>query len=112
MKIKTIVHDHPNQFDAQVNQFLGEGYLLEERGVMPVAGDGKTYHYARLVLLDPPAKDKGFDALQALYQVQQFCSSVDQNDCGTDRCPLNGWCQRLRDCADPTDWDLSEEVPF
>lgn len=112
MKIKTIVHDEPGCFDEQVNQMLEEGYILGERGLIVPNTAGKVAHYAQLVLPDPPAEPAPFDPGLALHQVQTFCHSVDQNDCGTDRCPLNGWCQRLRDCADPTDWDLSEVVPF
>lgn len=106
MKIKTIVHDHPNQFDAQVNQFLGEGYLLEERGVMPVAGDGKTYHYARLVLLDPPAEPEEVNPWKLLHQIQEVCNSV-TDDCN--HCPIKDWCfGPLKQGDDPTDWELPE----
>jgi hypothetical protein len=108
MKIKTIIHDYPVKFDEQVNQAIEEGYLLERRELVPLDATSKAYHYAQLVLPDPPAEPEPFDPGLALHQVQTFCHSVDQNDCGTDRCPLNGWCQRLRDCADPTDWDLPE----
>ena len=119
MKIKTIVvntHD-ADIFDNLVNTQLANGYQLLRRDIIPgfpLDGGEYVYHkmYAELVLPDPPAEQETFDPALALHRVQTFCHSVDQNDCGTDRCPLNGWCQRLRDCADPTDWDLSEEVPF
>lgn len=112
MKIKTVVEYDPRNFDEQVNTTMAEGYQLEHRGLLPPDRYGNSAHYAQLVLPDPPAEPAPFDPGLALHQVQTFCHSVDHDDCGTDRCPLNEWCQRLRDCADPTDWDLSEVVPF
>jgi hypothetical protein len=111
MKIKTISSDLKwvGDFDNKVNEAMDAGWQLVRREVIPGGPLDSNKLYAELVLPDTPAP---FDPALALHQVQTFCHSVDQNDCGTDRCPLNGWCQRLRDCADPTDWDLSEEVPF
>lgn len=110
MKIKTVVHNYPNRFDDFVNQYLEKGYLLEERGVMPVGGDGEVYHYARLVLLDPPAETEPeeFDPIQALYAIRRFCDA--QEKCGV--CPIYSWCCQLSKGGDPTDWELPEEVPF
>ena len=111
MKIMTIAKRDPDSFDEYVNKALEEGYQIEHRAVLQTNRDEILY-YAQLVLPDQAPEPEAFDPGLALHHVQTFCHSVDQNDCGTDRCPLNGWCQRLRDCADPTDWDLSEVVPF
>ncbi len=108
MKIKTIVHDDPCRFDDQVNQALEEGYLMEERGVLPVGGDGAIYHCAKLVLLDPPAEPETPDPFQALRQVQEFCHSIPTERCNAGGCPLRYWCAALEGGGDPTDWELPE----
>ena len=108
MKIKTIVHNYPNQFDDLVNQYLEKGYLLEERGVMPVGGDGKIYHYARLVLLDPAPEPDPVDPFEALRQVKAFCGDFTPSECQADLGPLAAWCNDSTGGLDPADWELPE----
>ncbi len=112
MKIKTIVHNYPDHFDDLVNEALEEGYLLEHRGLMPPNRAGETLHYAQLVLPDPPAEPAPFDPGLALHQVQTFCHSIPVEKCNAGDCPLRYWCAALEGGGDPTDWDLSEVVPF
>lgn len=106
MKIKTIVHDYPCRFDDLVNQALEEGYLMEERGVLPVGGDGAIYHYARLVRLDPEPGPGQIDPIQALHQIKEICEAVTDS---CDNCPIKDWCfGPLKNGDDPTDWELPE----
>lgn len=111
MKIKTIVHDHPDDFDDLVNEALEDGYILEHRGTLQ-GTEVKVGHYARLVLLDPlPATTEHLplDPIEALHAIKDFCEGVSVEDCCSDRCPLYDWCTQLRRGGDPTDWKLPEK---
>ena len=112
MKILTVVHDDPNEFDNQVNLATAAGYLLERREVVVPTGPGKLLHYAALVLPDPepeaPPEPQPLDPFEALRQLQEFCDT--QEKCGT--CRLYAWCCQLRKGGDPTDWEIPwEEAP-
>lgn len=104
MKIKTIVHDQPDDFDTLVNEALEEGYLLEHRDVLP-GTTVKVGHYARLVLPDPAPEPEEADPIEALRTVQDFCMG---RTC--DSCPLAGFCVRhLANQEGPADWELPGE---
>lgn len=51
MKIKTVVHDIPEKFDAIVNEYIAKGYCLNDCGPQQV-GSYEWKLYARLVLLE------------------------------------------------------------
>lgn len=110
MKIKTIVHDQPDDFDVLVNEALAEGYILEHRGTLQ-GTTVKIGHYARLVLLDPvPAETEPLilNPIEALHVVREFC---DSNKC--EGCQLYDFCTRhLPNNEGPADWGLpGEEAP-
>ena len=120
MKIKTIAYKLNTaglaSFDDEVNEALAEGWRLAKRDVLPGVCLGERDYfgphlYAELVQLDPePKSEETDDPIEALRTVQRVCLAVSGDDCGTDRCPLRKFCDRLRDGGDPTDWDLSEEA--
>lgn len=108
MKIRTAVNSNPDDFDKFVNEYLEKGYLLEHRGLLPNDGNSTAYHYAQLVLPDPPAPDPSpgvIDPIQALYIVKSACLAH-QGPCND--CPMTEWCERLAYGGDPTDWELPE----
>lgn len=111
MKIKTICEQMPGIFDADVNDAMAEGWKLTRREVLVDRNNPKASTlYAELVLPDQAAEPETEDPIEALRTVQRVCLAVSGDDCGTDRCPLRKFCDRLRDGGDPTDWDLSEEA--
>lgn len=111
MKIKTIVHDQPDDFDALVNEALEEGYMLEYRGTLQ-GTTVKIGHYARLVLLDPEPEGlpepQTLDPVDLLLQLKDFCNA---NEC--EGCRLYDFCTRhLPNNEGPADWELpGEEAP-
>lgn len=116
MKIKTITEELPfsNRFDDKVNEAMDDGWHLVRRDVIP-AGPNQNSHrllYAELAQLDPapgvpePQPADPFDAVRA---VQAACLNVPQTECNEGRCPLYGWCQKLPECSDPTDWTIPEK---
>ena len=109
MKIKTIVHDNPGEFDNQVNRMLGKGYILGERRTISL--QTKLAHYAQMVQLDEPEElpePQPLDPFEALRQLQEFC---DSNQC--EGCQLYDFCTRhLPKNEGPADWELpGEEAP-
>ena len=109
MKIKTIVHNDPAEFDTMVNQALGEGYNLGPREVISTPpAPMKVYHYAQLVLPDP--LPEATDPVELLRQVKAFCLSQTTDDCRSNKCPLATLCDQLRDGSDPSEWELPENV--
>lgn len=118
MKIKTIVTnmDNVEQFDAQVNELLAEGWHLTKREVLP----GMNYNannwarralYAELVQLDPEPEPEAqpLDPIDAVYAIKATCNAVPLKDCQGGRCPLYVWCCQLEGGRDPSDWDLPEK---
>jgi hypothetical protein len=111
MKIKTIWTTRVSDFDDSVNNAMEDGYQLTRREVLPDPRDLEgSVLYAELVLPDQPDEPETDDPIEALRTVQRVCLAVSGDDCGTDRCHLRKFCDRLRDGGDPTDWDLSEEA--
>lgn len=106
MKVKTIVHGNPGEFDDQVNTMLEKGYLLEHRGLLGPTGIGEIKHYAQMTLPDPAPESQPveIDPWGALRLVKAACNAV--TDC--DDCPISGWCNQLLQGGDPTDWVLPE----
>jgi hypothetical protein len=109
VKIKTIVYDQPDDFDALVNEALAEGYMLEYRGTLPGGTMARIGHYARLVLLDPEPEAEKADPMEAVRAVRATCLGTNVADCHTGLCPLAKWCEQLGDGGDPTDWVLPGE---
>lgn len=109
MKIKTIVHDDPKEFDKQVNKALKKGYVLGHRGTLP--GATLVAHYAQLVRLDPaPERSPGLpDPMAAVRAIREMCLATSVIDCTDGKCPLEGWCGQLEKGGDPTDWVLPGE---
>ena len=104
MKIKTIVHDQPDDFDDLVNEALEEGYILEHRGTLQ-GTKVKVVHYARLVLLDPVPDPEQVNPIELLRMVREFCES---NPC--EGCQLAEFCARhLTNQEGPADWNLPGE---
>ena len=114
MKIKTITEELPfsNRFDDKVNDAMGAGWRLVKREVIP-AGPNPGSHrllYAELVELDPvPEVPETADPFDAVRAVKATCLATPLEDCHADRCPLFSWCNRLSECADPTDWKIPEK---
>lgn len=107
MKIKTIVHDDPDNFDYLVNEALKEGYVLEYRGTLQ-GTTVKIGHYAQLVQLDPEPKTQPapLDPIAALQAIQDFC---DAREC-TENCQLYAFCTKhLPACEGPADWKIPGE---
>jgi len=105
VKIKTIVKFNPDSFDELVNEALSKGYQLEHRG-LTTNREGETFHYAQLVLPDPPAEQETFDPALALRQIKEICEAVTDS---CDNCPIKDWCfGPLKNGDDPTDWILPE----
>lgn len=116
MKIKTILRntDNVEQFDAEVNNLLAEGWRLVKREVLP----GMNYNadnwarralYAELVKIDPVPEAQPQDPIEALHVIKATCEARPINDCQAGRCPLYVWCCHLEDSNDPTDWVLPEK---
>lgn len=112
MKIKTVVDNVADKFDARVNTAMEEGYTLTRR-ISDVPGP----FIAELVMFDPvepePVEQADhvelgpWDAVRAIWN---FCNSVSPDDCNRDKCPLCGWCGHVLS-KDPTEWELPEEGP-
>lgn len=111
MKILTVVHDDPNEFDNQVNLATAAGYLLERREVVVPTGAGKLLHYAALVQLDPEPEPEvqPIDPIDAVRAIKATCDAMPLKDCQGGRCPLYVWCCQLEGGHDPSDWDLPEK---
>ena len=105
MKIKTAVNNDPDEFDRFVNKYLGVGYILEHRGLLPNDGKSLAFHYAQLVMPDPKPEAPVGDPLEALRVVKAACQAH-KGPCND--CPLTDWCERLAYGGDPTDWELPE----
>lgn len=124
MKIKTITEELPfsNRFDDKVNKAMDDGWRLARRDVIPAGSNPDSHRllYAELVQLDPapevpegdapgapePQPADPFDAVRA---IKAACLATSNDDCCTDRCPLYGWCVKLRNGGDPTDWEIPEK---
>lgn len=112
MKIKTVIHDNPGMFDAQVNELLAEGYMLGERSIIKAgpAGLEQTYHYAQLVLLDPVPEPEQGDPVEALRCIRDFCEAMPKEKCLTPECPLSNWCYIFtEDGVSPAQWTIPGE---
>ena len=113
MKVKTIVHGNPGEFDNQVNTMLEKGYLLEHRGLIGPTGIGEIKHYAQMTLPDPAPEHEHehehepveIDGIQALHIVKAACLAH-KGPCND--CPMTNWCEQLQHGGDPTDWVLPE----
>ena len=109
MEIKTIWLYSPALFDDAVNSAIAEGWRLTRRELVQATEDiDASAFYAELVKLDPPAEPEKGDPFEALRTIQALCMSTSLEDCAGERCPLEGWCSRLTQCADPSDWRLPE----
>ena len=93
MKIKTIVHEHPDTFDQSVNEYLDKGYELTRREILtpPTAGHGPAAHYAQLTKQDEPEAPDPWDALRAL---KALCLSVPTEACERAECPIYDFCNK------------------
>lgn len=109
MEIKTIKKEAPEEFDAAVNAALADGWCLTDRKLIQTPAGYYDYYNAELVKLDPPAEPaepEQPDPFEALRTIQAFCMVTSLEDCTGERCPLEGWCSRLTQCTDPSDWRL------
>ena len=106
MKIKTIAHGIPEEFDVQVNYALGMGFSLTRRERVETPPGSKDYFYAELVM---PDDEEHHDPLDHVRAIQDFCHSVSFEECHDNKCPLHNWCDRLKRGEDPTGWELPEE---
>lgn len=112
MKIKTIRWklDHAEDFDAELNQALADGYQLVRRDIVPgFRLDGGSFlHnmlYAELVLPDPLPAPAAIDPFEALHAIKAACLNH-KGPCND--CPITDWCAQLCKGGDPTDWELPE----
>ena len=121
MKIRTVIHntDHVQQFDAEVNALIEEGWGLAKRAVL----SGQQYNennwarralYAELVLLeeqdlqDEPAPAPAMTWEEAVHVLKATCRGAKQ--CGPE-CPVYHWCsENLPDNFPPSGWSTPEEV--
>lgn len=109
MEIRTVMHYNPVDFDQQVNEALADGFTLERRDLV-FSTTGAGHHFAQLTKKDPEPEPVPADPIDLVRAIREVCLATDGDDCGTDRCPLNAWCEQLRAGGDPTDWILPAEV--
>lgn len=105
MKIMTIVHDNPQEFDSQVNLLLDRGYILGRRGPEKV-GEKAVKLYAEMILPDQPEQP---DPLEALRIVRDFCEEMPTEKC-LGECPMTPWCAMYAPGdISPADWMIPDE---
>jgi hypothetical protein len=100
MRIKTIVHDNPTEFDEQVNTLLAQGYTLCRCDL--VKFETKLYHYAMLEH-EGLAEPQPVDHVGLARQLRDFCRT--RSDCY--ECPMESVCKMSH--VAPAGWYIPEE---
>ena len=104
MKILTVISQTGEDFDAQVNKAMAEGWRLTDRGLRNTGTNGAMSLYAELVLPDAPPEPVEPDLLTAMRAVQGECN--EHTSCRA-TCPLWGYCGNQA----PHMWNLEEANP-
>lgn len=109
MKIKTVAHGSPDEFDNLVNAWLAEGYRLLERRLVQTLAGSADYCYAELVMPDEAPAPTQLSLAEMLQQISTTCKTTPTCD---EACPLHGWCTHPQNGVgvEPGEWQGIEEV--